>query len=404
MLLHKCHCARTNRLAAKRLLDLGNPISHCAASHRHPDGRGIGKAGVMALGLGIGAAVAFSQPSLAREPGAGLEDLPGGGTFGSSADNIPVGIFMVDQFFTRQLETTVGPGAPFLTTAGKAPNVKVFVNAEVFIFNPGWSFLGGTTQFVIAQPFVEVDTGNNPGPLGGTSVGVNDTLFSAQAAWKFGDFHIKTDLGAWAPTGTQQGPAGLNNAGLPFWTVQPELVLSWEPSNWLWGANWNFTAYTYWELATKNQVTNYQSAPIFHSDFTATATWGKWTVGPVASYFTQVGHDSSSSYYAAGIGPGGTCVAPIGFQCLGTSNLEQWEVGGLLQYNFGPVTLQLWATDIVFAKANGSTPGVQLINGTPFALDKSADNRGYTIWFQASYALWTPPELPAAPKAPLIYK
>ena len=67
----------------------------------------------MALGLGIGvAAVAFSQPSLAREPGAGLEDLPGGGTFGSSADNIPVGIFMVDQFFTRQLQTTVGPGPP----------------------------------------------------------------------------------------------------------------------------------------------------------------------------------------------------------------------------------------------------------------------------------------------------
>jgi len=41
---------------------------------------------------------------------------------------------------------------------------------------------------------------------------------------------------------------------------------------------------------------------------------------------------------------------------------------------------------------------------TPFATDKSADNRGYTIWFQASYALWTPPEAPAAPKAPLIYK
>ena len=363
----------------------------------------FGKASALALGLG--AAVAFSQPTLAREPGAGLEDLPGGGTFGSSADNIPVGIFMVDQFFTRQLETTVGPGAPFLTTAGKAPNLKVFVNAEVFIFNPGWSFLGGTTQFIIAQPFVEVDNGNNPGPTGGTNVGVNDTLFSAQAAWKFGDFHIKTDLGAWAPTGTQQGPNGLGNAGgLPFWTFQPELVLSYEPSNW-WGASWNFTAYTYWEISTENRVTNYQSAPIFHVDFTATGTWGKWTVGPVASYFTQVGNDSSSSYYAAGIGPGGTCFAPRGFECVGTSNLEQWEVGGLLQYNFGPVTLQAWATDIVFARASGSTPGTQLVGGTPFVLDKSADNRGYTIWFQASYALWTPPEAPAAPaKAPLIYK
>jgi hypothetical protein len=91
------------------------------------------------------AAVAFSQPSLAREPGLGLADQPGGGTNGSSADVVPVGIFMVDQFFTDQQKLDVGPGAPFNTTAGNAPNLKVFVNAEVFIFNPGWSFLGATT-------------------------------------------------------------------------------------------------------------------------------------------------------------------------------------------------------------------------------------------------------------------
>jgi hypothetical protein len=362
---------------------------------------GFNKARALALGLGIGvAAVAFSQPSLAREPGAGLEDLPGGGTNGSSADNIPVGIVMVDQFFIRQLQTTVGPGARFLTTAGQPPNLKVFVNAEVFIFNPGWTFLGASTQFVIAQPFVGVDSGNNPGASGTTSWGMNDTLFSAQAAWKFGDFHIKADLGAWAPTGTQQGPAGLNNQGLPFWTVQPELVLSWEPSNWLWGGNWNFTAYTYWELPTENSVTHYQSAPIFHVDFTATGTWGGWTIGPVVDYFTQVGHDSSSAYYAVGIGPGGTCVGPVGFQCVGTSDLWQIAVGGLLQYNFGPVTLQFWGTYIADAQASGSSP--TLVNG--FATDKSSDNRGYTLWFQASYALWTPPAAPAPVKSPLIYK
>jgi hypothetical protein len=49
------------------------------------------------------------------------------------------------------------PGAPFIATAGNAPNLKVFVNAEVFIFNPGWNFLGATTQFIFVQPFVELD-------------------------------------------------------------------------------------------------------------------------------------------------------------------------------------------------------------------------------------------------------
>jgi hypothetical protein len=108
------------------------------------DAQSVARVRALAFGLGIAvAAVAFSQPSLAREPGLGLEDQPGGGTLGSSADNVPVGIFMVNQFFTDQYSTTIGPGAPTLATAGKAPNTKVFVNAEVFIFNPGRSFLGG---------------------------------------------------------------------------------------------------------------------------------------------------------------------------------------------------------------------------------------------------------------------
>ena len=77
----------------------------------------------------------------------------------------------MNQFFTEQYENSAGPGAPLVSTAGKAPNVKVFVNANVFLFNPGWTFLGATTQFIIGQPFVEVDTGNNPGAFGTTAAG-----------------------------------------------------------------------------------------------------------------------------------------------------------------------------------------------------------------------------------------
>ena len=106
------------------------------------------KARALALGFGVGAVVAFSQPGLARENGAGVEDQPGAGTNGSSADNVPVGIFLLNQFFTDQYVINAGPGAPAVATGGKAPNLKVFVNAEVFIFNPGWSFLEGRTATV----------------------------------------------------------------------------------------------------------------------------------------------------------------------------------------------------------------------------------------------------------------
>ena len=56
----------------------------------------------LALGLGVGAVVAFFTAQPCGENGAGYEDQPGAGSNGSSADNVPVGIFMVDQFFTNQ--------------------------------------------------------------------------------------------------------------------------------------------------------------------------------------------------------------------------------------------------------------------------------------------------------------
>jgi hypothetical protein len=354
-------------------------------------GSRFGKAWALALGLGIGvAAVALSQPSFARENGAGLEDEPGGGTNGSSADNIPVGIVMVEQFFTNQFQVNAGPGAAGLGVAGHAPNSQAFVNANVFIFNPGWMFLGATTQFIFVQPFVAVGNGGNSNlTANGVFSGANDQLFKADAAWKFGDWHMKIALGAWAPGGTVQGPAGLNNVGLPFWTIQPEFVLSYE------GDAWNLTAYTYWEIDTQNEVTHYQSAPIFHADFTATKTFGKWTIGPVADFWTQVGHDTSSTFYA-NTTLNGTCDGPIGFECLGAQDLSRWSVGGLVQYNFGPVTAQFWATDIVYSHATGSS----LVGG----LDPSAGVGGWAAWFQVSWALWSPTPVAAPVKSPLIYK
>jgi hypothetical protein len=97
---------------------------------------------------------------------------------------------------------------------------------------------------------------------------------------------------------------------------------------------------------------------------------------------------------------GGTVANPtcaIGFECLGAQNVSRWALGGLLQYNFGPVTLQFWATDTVYSHASGSSLNTA-------GLDPSAGVNGPTFWFQASYALWTPPEAAPAPKSPLIYK
>ena len=47
----------------------------------------------------------------------------------------------------------------------------------------------------------------------------------------------------------------------------------------------------YVEFNTANTVTHYTSGDIFHADFTATKTIGKWTIGPVAYYVGQVTDD-----------------------------------------------------------------------------------------------------------------
>ncbi|HYB81078.1 MAG TPA: transporter, partial [Mycobacterium sp.] len=197
-------------------------------------------------------------------------------------------------------------------------------------------------------------------------------------------------------------PAGLSASGLPVTVFQPELAISYESGPWL------FTAYSYAEISTENTQTHYQSAPIFHEDLSLLYTAGKWSFGPVVDFFTQVGNDSSSSFYA-NTALNQNCIGAIGFQCVNTSTYYQWSAGGLVQYNFGPVTVQFWATDVFAAGASGASPvcntalpaGGVCTTGTH---DPGQTASYYELWFQASWALYTPEE-PAAPvKRPLIYK
>ncbi len=57
---------------------------------------------------------------------------------------------------------------------------------------------------------------------------------SLRMSWRLGDsgFFVKAGLGIYAPTGTQQGPAGLTNVGNQWWTFQPNLVFSYLKDGW----------------------------------------------------------------------------------------------------------------------------------------------------------------------------
>jgi hypothetical protein len=340
------------------------------------------KALVAAAGL---TALAFS-PANAYEGGyPGWASKPGV-LIGASAGVPPPGIYMFNQIFTYQ-SNLVGP----LTNAiGTHTGVQAAVDVQGFLFVPGWTFLGATYDAVVVQPFVMFSVGgplaNNAGFVSQAAGMHNTYIAPVELSWKLGTsgFVVKTGLGIYTPDGTIQGPAGLNNVGNPWWTFQPELIISYLANG------WNISAALYEEFNTKNSIDGYTTGDIFHADFTVTKTIGKWTVGPVAYYVGQVSNDSCAVGSLCGATPAAATAATLG----NAQRFNLWAVGGLVEYNFGPASLSVWATQEVVGNAKNNAAAA--LNA-----DASTITRGSTVFATLSYRLWAPEE-PA--KAPMIHK
>jgi hypothetical protein len=327
-----------------------------------------GKALLAAAGI---AALACS-PAFANEgPGAATK---AGAFIGASAGVPPPGIYMFNQVFTYQANVA-GPGNGGNTKIGFHANVDV----QGFLFVPGWTFLGGTYDAVIVQPFVDVSVGS---PVNFQASGMFDTyIVPVELSWKFGTsgFAFKTGLGIYVPDGTITSKVtnGLGNVGSPYYTFQPEAIFSYLKDG------WNLTAAVYEEFNTANSITHYTSGNILHADFTATKTIGKWTLGPVAYYYGQVSSDSCPV----------SCIATGESTLLHSNRFDVWAVGGLVGYDFGPASLSVWATQEVSAKASNSAALAAA------GADPSTVNQGTTVFATLSYRLWAPEE----PIKPAMY-
>ena len=338
----------------------------------------LAAAGVAAFAFSPANAYEALYPGWSQKPGA---------LIGSSAGVPPPGIYMINQVFTYQTNLS-GPGTQNIPL-GNHNAVQAAVDVQAFLFVPGWTFLGGNYDFIIGQPFEMFSIGGplsviNPAVPSANS-GVVRTFIINELSWtKIAGtgFGVKTGLNMYVPTGTIQGPTGLANVGAPFTTFNPELFLSYL------GGGWNLTSAMFLEINTANTRTNYTTGDIFHADLTATYTLGKWTFGPVGYYVAQVTNDKCPIGVCTAFYPGGT---------LGNAQRFQlFAVGGLIEYNFGPASFSVWATQEVFAKASNSAAAA--LGATT---DVSLITRGMTVFGTLSYALWNPPA-PAA--APMIHK
>jgi len=298
----------------------------------------------------------FGSPGSLQKPGLVL---------GAAAAAPPPGLYGFTQVFTYQSKL-VGLGAPVIN--GAQTGVKADVAAQGLLWVPGWSFLGGTYGLVGVLPFVSNSVGN---PYNVAAAGMHNVFFANELSWRLGDsgFFVKAGLGVYAPTGTQQGTAGLSNIGNPWWTFQPNLVVSYLKDG------WNLTLNVFDEINTENTRTNYRSGDILHAEFTATKTIGNWTIGPVAYYAGQITNDRSSAFYSGAIN---------------VSRYDVWAAGGLVGYNFGPVSVSVRGLQELTAAASGGTAG-------PPGLDSAAMSKGFSVFAQLNYRLWSP-DAPAAPR------
>ena len=313
--------------------------------------------------LCLSAALASTTSAKAYESGyAGFAQMPGITIGGATASTPGPGVYMFNQTFTYQANI-VGPGAPSIN--GSATAAHLAAEGVGFLWVPGWQFLGATYDAVLVQSAVMMDLG---APLNLMKTGVKNTyIVPVELSWKLGEsgFFVKTGLGVHTPDGTITGVNGLGNIGNPWWTVQPELLVSYLKDG------WNLTALVSEEFNSASSVTGYQTGDVLHAEFAATKTVGKWTAGLVGYYAGQVSDDVSSSFYR---------------QSINANKFDIWAAGGLVGYDFGPATLKVWGFQELSANASGGSP----LSG--LGRDPATITKGFKVFANLSFRIWAPEE------------
>lgn len=224
---------------------------------------------------------------------------------------------------------------------GHRDGVDVFsaVDIPVVAWSTPWTLLGARVQFLVATPAVEVGVPHND-----FNVGLYNPLVSGQLAWDLGNgWGFSYLLGAYIGVDT--------SVAFDSTSINQRFAASYTANG------WNLTANLIYGIQL-DAVTNTINPDFLNLDLTATKKFGKWEIGPVAFGST----DLTSPF--------------VGYQ-----KQRQFAVGGLLGYDFGPLTLQAYVTTDVAEENYGGR-----------------DTRG---WFRLIIPVWTPP---APARAPLITK
>lgn len=210
------------------------------------------------------------------------------------------------------------PGFYFVDTTSwgvrdqPGPSVGTGVTIPVIAWSTPWKIFGARVQFLLATPLVAT------GPEGGGpfNEGWYNPFFAGQLAWDLGGgFGFSYALGTYIGVKT---PVGFDSTSL-----NQRFALSYTANG------WDLTANLIWGIHP-DQVTTTINPDFVNLDLTATKKFGKWELGAVGFYSSDVSD-------------------PF----VGYHRQSQFALGGLVGYNFGPVIAQAYLTHDVFQKNYG---------------------------------------------------
>jgi hypothetical protein len=246
------------------------------------------------------------------------------------------------------------------TIVGTGHNTGVSVGGVTVLdpsltWSSGWKFLGGSYVASVIQPFfwlTAFPTGaTNPYPAPapfGLNEDIHNTIVAQRLSWNLGggwfsSLGFKVDIA--------DGSRFIGQAAPDYWTYAPTAALAYISPNWKLTANFVYdingpSAGFTGAIGGTPFGTGYRTGDQFYADIALLARMGKWEFGPVANFAYQTTADK----------PGG------GFSCAQmatlTGGLAQCgldsavSLGAFVDYNFGPVTLAVWATDDVWNRDN----------------------------------------------------
>jgi hypothetical protein len=210
----------------------------------------------------------------------------------------------------------------------KPHDTCVGVNIPVFVWSTPWTILGGRLQLTAPGPIsVEVGTQHTD-----YFSGLFNPFVSAELAWDLGQgWGVSYMLGVYIDVSS---PIAYSTGSL-----NQRFALSYTANG------WNLTANVIWGTQFDQVTDRPQTSPcpaslrfpsngcnpnFINVDLTATKKFGKWEVGPVAYYSSDLS-------------------TPV----PGYEKQSQFAAGGLIGYWFGPVILQGYVTSDLYERNFG---------------------------------------------------